>query len=241
MAISIIMDIVLVGIIALAAYKGFKKGIIASIIGIVSIVVAIYGANLLAVTFSGEFVDVMEPFVSGIVDSTEAKILSNSAGAGDENYKPNTPVSAEDAKDSYKVSYSVLKELGLDDKIADTIATEVHKVADAVNSRMTTSLTQKICEKLSFIAVFIIAFALIMIIFTAIGNMLDLVFGLPGLENLNHILGGIFGAAKGLVLVVVICCICRYLGIVIGSDIVENTWIMKKLMENNFIANILNI
>ena len=51
MAISIIMDVVLVGIIVLAAYRGFRKGIIASVIGIVSLVVAIYGANLLAVTF----------------------------------------------------------------------------------------------------------------------------------------------------------------------------------------------
>ena len=76
MAISIIMDVVLVGIIVLAAYRGFRKGIIASVIGIVSLVVAIYGANLLAVTFSGEFVGVLEPFVSGIVDSTEAKFVS---------------------------------------------------------------------------------------------------------------------------------------------------------------------
>ena len=241
--VSIIMDVLLVGIIVLAAYRGFRKGIIASVIGLVSLVVAIYGANLLAVTFSGEFVGVLEPFVSGIVDSTEAKILSYGSGseAEESGYVPAEPVNSEDAKNSYKVSYSVLKELGLDDKIADSIATEVTKVTDTVSSRMNSSLTQKICEKLSFLAVFVIAFALIMIIFAAIGNMLDLVFGLPGLENLNHILGGILGAAKGIAIVIVICCVCRYLGILIGAEIVENTWIMKRLMENNLIANLLKI
>ena len=243
MAISIIMDVVLVGIIVLAAYRGFRKGIIASVIGIVSLVVAIYGANLLAVTFSGEFVGVLEPFVSGIVDSTEAKILSygSNADAEESDYVPTEPVKGEDTKSADKVSYSILKKLGLDDKIADGIATEVSKVTDTVSSRMNTSLTQKICEKLSFIAVFVIAFALIMIIFAAIGNMLDLVFGLPGLENINHILGGILGAAKGIAIVIVICCVCRYLGVLIGSEIVENTWIMKRLMENNLIANLLKI
>ncbi len=43
--VSIIMDVLLVGIIVLAAYRGFRKGIIASVIGLVSLVVAIYGAN----------------------------------------------------------------------------------------------------------------------------------------------------------------------------------------------------
>ncbi|MBQ5514461.1 MAG: CvpA family protein, partial [Oscillospiraceae bacterium] len=119
--VSIIMDVLLVGIIVLAAYRGFRKGIIASVIGLVSLVVAIYGANLLAVTFSGEFVGVLEPFVSGIVDSTEAKILSYGSGseAEESGYVPAEPVNSEDAKSAYKVSYSVLKELGLDDKIVE--------------------------------------------------------------------------------------------------------------------------
>ena len=265
MAISIIMDVILVGIIALCAYKGFRSGFITSVIGIIAVVVAIYGANLLAVTFSGEFVGFMEPFVSGIVDSVETKILSyepeeekaeetegteeegseeaskEKDASAEDSFVPAMPLSGDDLKDAVKVSTSILVQLGLSEEIADGIAQEVGKITDTVGARMTTSLTQKICEKLSFIAVFIISFALIMILFTAIGNVLDLVFGLPGLENINHILGGVLGAAKGIIIVVVICCFCRYLGIILDKEIVENTWIMSKLMENNFVANLLNI
>lgn len=255
MLISIIMDLILVGIIALCAYRGFRSGFIASVIGVISVVVAIFGANLVATTFSGEFVGMLEPFVSGLVDTAEAKILNYDAAKPEEETAeeseeaeetendnvPVAPLPKSDHNNAKKVSNSILKEFGLSDEIAEAIASEVTKITQTVNSQMTTSLTSLICEKLSFIALFIISFALIMILFTAVGNVLDLVFGLPGLENINHILGGILGAAKGIVIVVVICCLCRYLGLIIDKEIVENTWIMSRLMENNFIAHILNI
>ena len=52
--IGLIIDIVLIAIVVFCAWRGFRAGLITSIIGVVAVVVAIYGANLIAATYSGE-------------------------------------------------------------------------------------------------------------------------------------------------------------------------------------------
>lgn len=242
-----ILDIVLIGIIVLCTWRGFRAGIINGILGILALVVAIYGANLIATTYSAEFTDVVEPFASGLIDSLETKILDSigaeagADGTDEDTFEPVVPLTESDAQDVLKVSTSIVRQLGLNETIADMIASEVAENVENVSSQMNEELTQTLCEKVCFVGVFFIAFLLISIVFSAVGNVLDLAFGLPGLENINHILGGIFGAAKGIVIVVVITCVCRYLGLVLKTDIVEETWIMKRLMESNILASILNI
>ncbi|MBQ4381411.1 MAG: CvpA family protein [Oscillospiraceae bacterium] len=247
--IGLIIDIVLIAIVVFCAWRGFRAGLITSIIGVVAVVVAIYGANLIAATYSGEFVGMTEPFVSGLVDSVETKIMGYTPSAEEEDnetqdsntFVPVLPVLGEDAKNVLKVCTSVLRQMGLAPEIADRIASDVDDSVDTVSAGMNAQLTTALCEKLCFIGVFIVAFLLIMIIFTAIGNVLDLVFGLPGLENINHILGGLLGAVKGAAIVIVICCVLRYLGIVLTPAVLDSTFITKRLMESNLVADILKI
>lgn len=249
---GIILDLILICIIVFYTWRGFRSGLINGILGILALVVAVYGANLIATTYSGEFTGVVEPFASGLVDSLETKILdyaSSSAeriasGDGEEDGGSFTPVydlGAEDTQDVKKVATAIVRQLGLNEKIASGLAAEVAETVDTVSSRMNDVLTEKLCARICFVMLFVIAFLLIIIIFSAIGNILDLAFGLPGLENINHILGGIFGAAKGILIVVFITCVCRYLGLILKEDIVESTWIMKRLMESNLLASILHI
>ena len=61
MAMKAVIDLVLLGILIVCVWSGYKKGIIMGIGGILCIIVAVYGANLLANSFSYELRPNIEP------------------------------------------------------------------------------------------------------------------------------------------------------------------------------------
>lgn len=236
-----VLDLILIGIILLAAWRGFRAGFINGICGILAVIVAVYGGNLISNTYSSEFTDMLEPFVSGVVESVEGKVIDSIKGEGSDSFVPVYDLSQVTESDVGGVCIAVMRQLGISEGSAEKLSEEITKQADEVNSKMLDALTALLCERIAYIALFAISFLLIIIIFTAVGNILDLAFGLPGLENINHILGGVFGAAKGILIVLVITCVCRYMGILLKTDLLEGTIIMKRLIESNFIANLLQI
>ena len=65
---NIIIDLLLIGILALCVWNGYRKGLILGISGILALVVAFYGANLIAETYSSEFTSMGEHFIAVFVD-----------------------------------------------------------------------------------------------------------------------------------------------------------------------------
>jgi len=91
------------------------------------------------------------------------------------------------------------------------------------------------------VIVFAVVFILLTIIFAAIGNVINLAFNMPGLETLNHVLGAVLGLAKGVIILLFIACLFRYLGILVPKDITEKTILLKWLIDTNLLANIIGI
>ena len=64
-----IIDLVLLAILIVCVWSGYKKGIIMGVGGILCIIVAIYGANLLANSFSYDVVPALKPFANGYTET----------------------------------------------------------------------------------------------------------------------------------------------------------------------------
>ena len=64
-----ILSLVFLIILVYCGWTGFKKGLIMGIFSLVAFVISVYGANLLAETYSGEVVDALRPFASGYVET----------------------------------------------------------------------------------------------------------------------------------------------------------------------------
>ena len=97
MALTTIINLVLIGIIVIFAWKGFKKGIIMGIIEVLVIILSLYGAQLLSDTFSYEVIPVLKPFVSNMMsvfapdpDASEAatEAISSDMAMAMLNYMP---------------------------------------------------------------------------------------------------------------------------------------------------------
>ncbi len=239
---SVFIDLVLVGIVALCGWRGFRTGIINGVSWIIALVIAIFGANLIATAYYTEFSGMMQPFAVGFVDNV---MRGDKEDDSDEDTGPvidkDMPVEEVEKLDVYTVSKAVLERLGLAGGAAESIARATAEKQDRVNAEMSNQLTELLCDRAAYVALFAIAFALIAIIFTVIGNVFDLSFGLPGHENLNHITGAALGVIRGLMILVVLGCLGRYLGILIPDKLMNGTVIFKRLVETNKLADLLKI
>jgi uncharacterized membrane protein required for colicin V production len=253
---SILIDIALVLIIAFFIWRGFVNGFVRGIFGILAIIVAIYGANLVAKAYSDDFTGVLEPFVSGIVDKAYREVITGDAsGEGsqndvqtndetehtpDENNLPYSSPVAEKSKGVYDVSYETLRMMGISEGAARKIAGEVSGTIDTVGQSMSTNLTGMLCSALAYIAVFAVAFILIAIIFAVIGNIFNLAFSIPGIKSIDKIIGLVLGIAKGSLIVLTLAVVIRYFGI-FAPETIEKTVILKYILNMNPLASILGI
>ena len=71
--------------------------------------------------------------------------------------------------------------------------------------------------------------------------MLNLTFAMPGIEKINRGLGAAAGAVRAICLLLVVCSVCRYLGLFLGNDRISATWIFEGMVNSNLIANILGV
>ena len=250
-----ILDGLVVLIALLCAWRGWRKGIIGGLCSILAVVVAFYGANLIATTYSSEFTGVVEPFSNGIVDSVINKVTGkNDSGEeqseegkeegeeeGSKKWELVVPLSDEEKLDVYSVSFSALRQLGFHEEVASSIAKKAAEVSNLVNSDLSQFLAERLSSVIAYVAVFVIAFVLISILFVVLGNILDLVFELPGIELVNRFLGLALGLGKAFCILQFLGFLTRYIGIVIPEKSVAATYFFKYFVEYNYLAAFLGI
>ena len=244
---SIAIDLILVGIILLCVWRGFKSGIIRGVCSIVALVIAIFGANLVATAYSGEFTGMLSPFVSGVVDTVIMDILYPSADDS-ETVTANTPsaISPRSGRaeklSTYDVAFAALRKIGLPEnasvKVAELVSGGDSEPVPGIS--IAERISDKLCSVLAFAAVFGVCFILLSIIFAVLGNLINLVFSIPGLEQLDSLLGMALGLVRGLVIVLVAAAVIRYVGLV-TSSLIDRTVLLKYLINANPIASILGI
>jgi len=191
--------------------------------GILALIVAFYGAQIIADTYSQEFNSMLKPFVNGIVDSAVAKVQEENVGAFNE-------------EDVYGVTYDALGNLGILKSAAQDIAEDIAEKVERTGQTMREEIVGVLCSKIAYILTAVVVFLLILIVFTVITNILNLAFKLPGLEFINELFGALFGFAKGAVIVVAIAWIMRYLGVLVDEDIINKTMLLEWLMDHNLVT-----
>ena len=228
-----IIVLAFLGIIALCTWRGYKSGIVRSVFAILAIVISIYGASLIAGIYNEEFDGMIKPFLSGMVDTAASKVRSGE----------DTVVKLEDGdrENVYKMSYAVMRELGLVDSATDKIAIEVEDETKNVNQDMYNLISDKVCQRVAYVAVFYICFILIAIIFAVVGNLVNLSFEIPKAGIAEPIVGAVLGLVRGLILVYAIAMIFRYTGIFLKENVTDNFGILHAISNANPIAGIIGM
>ena len=233
----LIIDIVLLVIVALCTWSGYRKGLIGGVAGILAIIIALFGGSLLSSSYAHEVIPAMEPFVDGYVDSQKNRdaILAKLGYA-------NSDLSLEDIleQDSslrYDYAYECLKDMGFYEDRAEALAAQAVNYADVNGVTMTPALVAVMCDTVSYVGGLVLGFLLILILIVAIANVGNLSFRLPNMELLDEIGGAVLGFLKGFLYCVLLCWLLSFLGVVIGKQTLEHSTLARFFLAFNFITN----
>lgn len=234
---SLIINIVLLVIIALCTWGGFKRGLVGGIAGLLAIVIALFGGSLLSATYSGEVIPALKPFVGGIIDtpSTRDKILDRMGYGGSD--KSLNDILADDPSLCYDYAYGCMEFVGF----SPDRCTELANSASAIKEEnpqmsMTEAVVAVLCDTISYVVGLIIAFLMILIILVALANVGNLSFRLPNMESLDEIGGAVLGFIRGFLYCVVLCWVLSFFGIVIGRTTLEDTALARFFLSFDFVT-----
>ena len=233
---KLFINIMLILIIAMCVWRGYKKGFISGIIGILVVVIALYGGSLLSSKYSHQVVPVLEPFVNGYVDSQKTRDAAlESMGYG------NSELSLEDvlAQDSslrYDYAYECISSLGLSKSMSEKLADRSVNFAQANNMHMTESVVAVLCDTITYVGGLVIAFLLILILLVAITNIGNISFKFPKMPLIDYIGGGVLGLAKSFMYCALLCWFLSFLGIILGEGTLEGSALGKFFLSLDFIT-----
>lgn len=234
--ISFFVDIAIIGTIVFSGWRGYKNGLIRGVFGVVSLIMALFVANFVAQAYSSDAEALLLPFAGGIVESTMAELADEGIV-----YQPIAhDHEIDDA--SFGRAYMALREIGLPEAAAVRIA-ELSMLVEPQDDRQTTFaniVASRLTSSLAYIGVFAVAFLLLAIVFAVLGNLVGLVFSLPGLRLVDIIAGAVCGIVKGFIIVYALAVVVRYFGLFM-LPILEETTVLYFLVNNNPIASMLGV
>ncbi|MDR2599725.1 MAG: CvpA family protein [Oscillospiraceae bacterium] len=235
---ALLIDVGVIGIIAFCAWRGYKNGLIRGVFGVFSLIVALLLANIAAQAYADDAKDMMMPFVSGIIEST----FTEMAGEDIDYQALVLEHGLDDVDIDFDSAYAALRQLGIPESAARNIAEQAVSALDLSDGPILFHdiIAEQLTRSLSFIAVFGITFLLISIAFAVIGNLISLVFSLPGLKLVDTIAGSALGLFKGVIIVYTLAVVIRYFGLLMLPTL-ESTTILNAIVKNNPIANIFGI
>jgi uncharacterized membrane protein required for colicin V production len=234
----IAIDILLIATLAYCVWRGYKSGIIRGVCGAIALIAAIFAANLVAATYSDEVSAMLRPFVGGVVDNA----LTSLVGAADGEDQTEDVLVPSNASNTQlrAASYAALRRIGMPESASGLLADKIAGGRFEQGVTLSDVISDKLCDALAYIAVFGVVFLLGAIISVVVGNVLNLVFKLPGLETMDSIVGMVFGLLKGIIIVYVISLVVRYVGL-LAPSVIDKTTILSYLIDTNPLADILGI
>ena len=235
----LVLNLILILIMALCLWGGFKKGLINGLIGIIAIIIALVGANALASRYSGELVPAIEPFIGGYIDSetTSDEVLAK-LGYGDSD-KSLTDIMEADSSLRIDYAYECCRLVGFYKDISEDLAEDSVTYANDKEVSITNAVITIICNTIAYVGCVTVAFIMILILVTSFFDVLNIDIRLPNLDVLDEISGMALGLAKGFLYCVLLCWLLGFLGIIIGKDTADKDALFRFFLAFRFITRTL--
>lgn len=240
---GIAMDIVLIIVLLLCVWNGYKKGLVLCIGTILAIIVSLYVGDLLSDTFSPAVKPVLKPFVSGYMDGTEG-VISDSL---DDLLDGNTAhLSVTDATAQYpeikrQLCINSFKGVGVYTSAAEKMADEAIALSESSGVLLTSAIVETVCSNFTYVLGFIVFFVISLIVLTVLGNIFNLSLTIPGKEQLNTIGGAVTGGVTGLLFCFLIVWALRFSGMLLPEAVMRHTLLTALFLKINFFSAVLTV
>lgn len=229
------IDLILLAIVIISIWSGYRKGLIMGIGGMVALIVSLYGGVLLSTAFSYELIPAARPFASGYVERQMNGDVLVRLGLEDTELSVDDILKG-DPELRHEFCYECYRSVGIYTNAAEQMANEAESYAAEEGTDITTAVVEVLCSRVTFVAGVVLCFLLLYIILIAIGNIPNLTFKIPNMDALNDVGGAVMGLVKGVTLCILLCWALRFTGLVIGGDTLEKTLLAKFFIAIDFIT-----
>ncbi|MBR6115812.1 MAG: CvpA family protein [Oscillospiraceae bacterium] len=236
-----ILSLVFLIILVYCGWSGYKKGLIMGIFSIIAFVISVYGANLLAVTYSGEVVDALRPFASGFVEVNVVDKTVRPAMGLDAVNLSTADFFAQNPGREKEFCVLTYRSMGIFDATSEQMADEAVAYARDNGADILDAVVEVLCMRISFVGAFLLAFLMVLILLTVIGNIPNISFKIPNLDAVNDIGGAILGVAQGVCLLLVVGWALKFTGLLIPQETIENTFLVPWFMDQSVLVDYLGI
>ena len=235
----ILVGIGIIAILAFCAWQGYKRGIIGGVIAILFIIVSLYGANLVASTYSDDFTTVFRPFISGYLDSVEVSVANELVPSHMQGLSTEDMFRI-DASLEETLANSVFEALGVHPSRTERLAERFLSYRAAGDISFNRAMTDVMVYAICFLIVYVIAFTLILIVLTVLYNIVHLTFRLPGDRRIDQYGGAVLGLVQGILLVLALTWALGYIGLAL-PEFAERSAVLNFFIRNNFLVNHINL
>lgn len=212
---GIILDIILIGLIALSIFSGYRKGLIKVAVKLFAFLIALIVTLVL-----------YKPVSNLIIEKTELdeKIQNIIIENGTQEIEENNGQVSQDGFISYMQEY-----------VGDTVA----KTQNEIVTNVAEVISVKAINLIAIVGIFLVT-RLALILFTILS---DIITKLPIIKQFNKLGGTIYGALRGLVLVYFILAIAFFIVSASGNNtiltLIDSSIITKFMYTNNLLLNII--
>lgn len=196
-----IMDAVAAAVLLGFVLWGAKKGLLRSLAGFLVVLVSLFGASMIASTFSAPAAKLLAPAIEKHIETRVEEEIRKNLPKGS---MPGTvPEELEDLLDL----------LGLDAKQRDTLADQARETIRETGASAATAVVENLARSFLYGLLYTVSFTVLSVLLHLLVRGLNLVFRLPGLHGLNALGGGLLGLLEGALLLFLAAWVMRLLGV----------------------------
>jgi len=206
------VDILIVALLLLCVWSGYRKGFVLTLCGFLALFVALIGASICSSLFAPPVADLVAPMLEETVQEALTEYMDDTMSDLSISSQLPIPEGADllDILDPTQLPIGAipmeavvdsLKENPLLQRLAESFQAAVDSGAIDTTTHIARAVAEFTALQIVRIVIFILAFFTMNIAWFLLSHALDLAFKLPVLSALNAVSGAALGLVKGLALV----------------------------------------
>lgn len=212
----LLYDAIIVVVLVWCALRGAHRGFILTVSGLVVLLCAIWGANMVSTTCAPMVSQWVAPKLEAVIETQMAE--------------------QEDTEVSIQALLEGTQLEGLLPYVDSDILEQVGDNAQDLATEVVTTVAQSLANGAARIVLWLLTFVALMIVLTLLVHGLDLVAKLPLLSTLNSLGGLVAGLVKGAIMLYIALLVCGWLGYLPTADVASQTHLYSRLLGYNPVA-----
>ena len=222
MTTPVIIDAIVVVILVGFTIFGAKRGLLQALAGLLSVIVALVGAGIIAATFAPPAAKLVSPFITQRIEEKVEEAMAVQADAG---------VHMPEAADSSAIG-ELLSILGLDDDVRGSLTEKVQEKVRDTGASLAAAVVESLAQSFIYGVLYILSFAALLLLMKVLVGAMGLVLKLPLLRGLNALGGGAVGLLEGALLLFLAVWVLRRMGVSFETEALAEAHILRIFTAN---------